>query len=239
MTLSLLIAPLLLLAGADAPKPKLITPAGGVVKVDPAADPVWNEVTADPIQTTLESPAKSRWVIVTAGCKVTPVDDGKRAVFAAAKAGRYLLVVLPEAGEPVLVAVLVGKVDPPPKPDDPPVPPPVPVPVSDLGKRFQAEFDKDAREAAKKRSDLADLVELYRQAGDLAASADVTTTGQLVARVRDASKALGIEGLADLRRAISVELATAMPADEALSAELRTKAKSVFSRIQFALKEVK
>lgn len=230
----MLLSPLLavgLLCMSDAPKPKLIT--GSVVKVDPAADPVWNEVTADPIQTILESPAKSRWVVVTGGCKVTPVDDGKRAAFAAGKSGRYLIVVLPEAGEPILVAVLQGKVDPPPKPDDPVVP------VSDLGKKLQAAFDLDPLPRDKKLPLLALKVELYKQAAALAAAPDVTTTGQLVQRVRDASKALGGDTLTDLRKEISLVLAAAMPTDEPMTATVRDRAAATFTLIQSALKEVK
>ena len=56
--------------------------------------------------------------------------------------------------------------------------------------------------------------------------------------MRDASKALGVEGLADLRRLISVELAGAMPSDEPMTSELRGKAKETFLKIRAALQGV-
>jgi hypothetical protein len=227
----------LFVLGADPvpppPAPKQIV-AAAVDKLDKTVSPPWVEIVADPILTTLAVPAAAKWILVDDGCELRPATDGKTAIFAATKQGRYRLVVIPDAGDPIRVAVVVGKVDPP-----APVPPPVPVPVDPLVKKFQALYDADVRAADKKKSDLADLVELYRQAGDLANSADVTTSGQLVTRVREAAKALGVVGLEDLRRAVSVELATAMPNDVEMTVELRKTARDVFLKIRSALQEVK
>lgn len=220
--------PLLLAAvalGAD-PMPATVT------KAPAPPPPTWAEIPADPLLTVLQSPTASRWVLIDDGCDLRPSADGKSATFAASAPGRYRLLVLPEQGEPQRVSVRVGEA--PPKP-----PEPRPVPTDPFVKRLQTEFDKDTREGSKKLADLKDLIELYRQAADLAASAEVVSTGQLVGRVRDASRALGIEGLADLRRAVSVELAAAMPTDEPMTSELRAKAKDVFLRIRAALQEVK
>lgn len=209
-------------------------PAPVVTKAPAPPAPAWNEMPADPLLTVLQCPDPARWLTVDDGCDLRPAADGKSATFAAALPGRYRLLVVPEKGEPIRVAVVVGKPEPtPPKP-----PEPRPVPTDPLVKKLQTEFDKDAREPAKKTSDLKDLVELYKQAADLAASADVTSTGQLVTRVRDAARAMGVEGLADLRRAISVELVTAMPSDEPMTSELRGKAKETFLRIRAALQGV-
>lgn len=236
MTLALLIAPLLL--GADpAPAPKLVTAA--VAKVDDSGQSPWVEITADPILTTLASPTAAKWVQVDPECRLKPAPDGKTAVFAAPKAGRYRLVVVPEAGEPIRVAVMVGKVDPaPPTPDAPAPPSPVPE-VSVLGKRLQVAFDSDVAPRPDKLRLLADKTELYRQAAVLAAVVEITTTGQLVQRVKDASKALGGDGLSEVRKVVSGELAAAMPTDEPMTVELRAKAAVVFNRIKSALQEVK
>jgi hypothetical protein len=229
------------LASDPAPAPKLIQQSA-VNKVERPAAPPWVEITADPLLTTLQAPSAAKWVQIDEGCDVRPAADGLTAIFAAIKAGRYRLVVIPKDGDPIRVAVLVGKVDPPaPQPPEPgPQPkPPAPPEPSSLGKRFQAEYEKDARQLDKRRMDLADLIELYKQAADLAADTTVTSTGQLVGRVRDASRVLGIDGLADLRRAIAAELIAALPSDEPLTAALRTKAAETFTRIRSALQEVK
>lgn len=225
MNIALLLSALSL--GADAP---------AVTKAPAPPPPAWNEMSADPLLTVLQSPDPAKWLAVDEGCDLRPAADGRSATFAAGTPGRYRLVVVPEKGEPVRVCVVVGK--PEPTPPGPKPPEPRPVPTDPLVKKLQTEFDKDTRAATAKISDLKDLVELYRQAADLAASADVTSTGQLVTRVRDAARAMGIEGLADLRRAVSVELTTAMPTDEPMTAELRAKAKDVFLRIRAALQGV-
>lgn len=236
MTLSLMV--LALTCGSDpAPAPKVIAVAA-VNKVDETGQSPWVEITADPILTTLASPSPAKWVAVDDGYKLKAAADGKSAVFAAPKSGRYKLVVVPEQGDPIRVSVVVGKVDPV-KPDEPVIPPPPAPVVSELGRKFQVAYALDTRDAAAKASDLADLVELYRQAVELAVDPAVTSTGQLVTRVRDAAKALGITGVADLRRAISAELVAAMPADETLTADLRKTAAGAFAKILSALKEVK
>lgn len=239
MTLPLMLLPLILLQN-PAPMPKPIPVVAEVNKGDKLPPAVWTEIPADPILTTLVNATAAKWISVDDNCELRPAADGKSCVFAAAKAGRYRLIVVPETGDIVRVAVIVGKPDPvPPVPPAPtPNPPAPPAPVDPLTAKFQAAFNLDTRDAAKKKTDLLDLVELYTQAAVLANATDVTTTGQLVSRVRDASKALAIAGLDDLRRAVSVELATAMPADVPLTQELRTKAAATFTKIKTALQGV-
>lgn len=235
MLTPLMLIPLLSLAQAPMPRP--IQVVSEVNKGDKLPPAIWTEIPADPILTTLVNPTSAKWISVDDGCELRPASDGKSCVFAAVKAGRYRLIVVPETGDVMRVAIVVGKIDPP-TPPTPPGPTPPPVPADPLTEKFQAAYGKDSRDAAKKKTDLLDLIELYKQAGELASATDVSTTGQLVSRVRDASKALAIAGLEDLRRAISVELATAMPADVALTQDLRTKAAATFTKIKTALQGV-
>lgn len=224
--------PILLLTlalGAD-PAPAAVTKA----PAPPA--PVWVEIQADPLGTRLESASKSTWTVVDSGCAVWPAADGKSAVFVAVAPARYKVLVTSEKGEVTHVAVTVGTPEPtPPKPG--PVDPPVP--QSELGKKLQAAFDADPTPKDKKLAVLALKAELYKQAADLAGSPDVTSTGQLVTRVKDASKALGVDGLPAVRQVIAAVLAEAMPTDEPMTADLRTKAAAAFQRIRSALLEVK
>ena len=236
MTVSLLI--LAMTCGAEpTPAPKAIS-APAVNKVDETGQSPWVEITADPILTTLASPAPSKWVQVDDGYRLKAAADGKTAVFAAPRSGRYRLVVVPEQGDPIRVAVVVGKVDPPPpKPDEPPPPPPPP--VSDLGKRLQAAFDTDPGERADKLKTLGDKVELYKQAAVLAADPAVTSLGALVASVKAAADALHTGKLPGVRKVIRGELSVVFPADAAMTAEVRAKAAITFQLFQSALREVK
>lgn len=242
MTLSLLTTLAAFTCGADpAPAPKLVTNA--VAKVDDNGQTPWVEITADPILTTLGSPTAAKWVQVDDGCKLKPAADGKTAVFAAVKAGRYRLVVVPTEGEPIRVAVVVGgvipPVPPPPGPGPGPDVPPPPPPASELGKKIQAAFDADPGDRAEKLKVLADKIELYKQAAGLAADPAVTSLGALVAAVKAAADTLHTEKLPGVRKAVRAELAAAFPVDAAMTDEIREKAKATFQRIQSALKEVK
>ena len=241
MTFPLMLIPLISLAQTPAPMPRPVNiVVAEVNKGDKLPAPMWTEIPADPILTTLVNPASAKWISVDDGCELRPASDGKSCVFAAAKAGRYRIIVVPDTGDIMRVAVVVGKIDPIPPTPNPPAPnPPVPpVPTDPLTAKFQAAYVLDTRDATTKKKDLLDLVELYTQAATLASAMDVNTTGQLVSRVRDASKALAIAGLDDLRRAVSVELATAMPADVPLTPDLRTKAAATFTKIKTALQGV-
>lgn len=211
------------------------TPSPAVTKADKPPAPVWAEIQADPLLTVLQSPAAARWVAVDAGCELRPAADGKSCVFAAAGPGVYRLLVIAGDADPARVAVRVGDL---PKPPDPPRPP-EPAPTSELGRKFQAAFDADPLPRAERLKVLADTVELYRQAAALATATDVATTGQLVARVREAAKALGLDGLAGLRQEIGRVLSEAMPTDEPMTAAVRERAAKTFNLIRAALQEVK
>lgn len=220
--------PLLLASAAHAT-------AGGVVKLDSPPKPEWQVIQADAGITTLavgDKPAK--WVLVDDGADLSPSADGKTAAFAAAADGHYRLIVVAD-GEVHRVKVVKATSPPQPMP-----PGPDPQPPSDpLVKLLQAAYDADPRQPEPKRKDLLDLAEIYRQAGTLAADPAVATAGQLVARVREAAKALGIVGLADVRKAIGAELQAVLPEDVPLTAETRKRAAEVFARVKAALEQVK
>lgn len=217
--------------------------AGPVVKLDVPAKPDWVTVQADPVLTTLSVGDKpGKWFLLDDSpvAELRPAADGRTATFAATADGQYRLAVV--VGEDVHRVKVVRATKPPepmppnpgPKPPEPPAPP-----VDPLVKLLQDGYDADRRAAADKKSDLLDLIELFRQAGLLAADAKVTTAGQLVSRVAEASKALGITGLVDVRRSLILELQLAFPEDVPLTAEVRAKAVAVFAKLKSALEFVK
>jgi proline dehydrogenase len=125
----------------------------------------------------------------------------------------------------------LGKIDP--KPVPPPVPP---KPADPLAVALRAAFLADT--GATKADQLLTLAELYKQAGDLAGLEAVTTTGQLMERIRQAAAALKIDGLLPCRKLIAAECATALGTDPdgAMTAATREKAKALFLRVHEALK---
>lgn len=200
--------------------------------------PKWSEFKSQPgalLRLTSAQPAT--WTLVDAeGADVESVDGGKRLLFTSAVPGRYRLLAQ-SADETFRVLVVVGNPPAPPQPK-PPEPLPPPKPVDPAQREFQSAYDADTRQLDKKRPDLLDLIELYKQAADLAAKPDVTTTGQLVARIREASRILAIEGLADLRKLISTRLMAAFPNDEPLTDATRKKAAEAFAQIRTLLQGV-
>lgn len=104
---------------------------------------------------------------------------------------------------------------------------------------MQAAYDADPLPKAEKAKILGDKIELYRQAAVLAAAADVTSTGQLVSRVKAAAKALGVDGLTGLQQSIGKVLSEAMPTDEPMTEGVRAKAAKAFLLIRTALQEIR
>jgi hypothetical protein len=214
-----------------APDPR---PAKLAIEEDkrPAPAEQWTEFRARPGQLLRlalgDGAAGAKWTLVdTLGADIEPCAEGKRCTFAAEAEGRFRLIVT--VGETIhRVAVVVAR----PKPPEPPKP------KDELVGKFQAAADKDTRDAAKKKGDLLDLVELYKQAQRMVVSSEITTTAKLVEGLRESTRRLQIDGLTDLRRAIAVELAAAFPTDEQLTDTSRAKAASLFKRIQAALQEV-
>lgn len=202
------------------------------VAADPPPPPAkWTEVKARAGQLVrLTASSAGRWVLVDdAAAAIQPSPDGKSAVFAAGGPGRYRLLVIPPDADPARVVVVVGDAPPPPpKPPDPP-------PEDPLRAKFRAAYNADPGDAAKKDAARKDLAELYRQGAMLTADNTVTTTGELVDRLRRAGQTLAADQLPGTRKAVALELAAAMPADEPLTPDRRKDAAALFSKISDAL----
>lgn len=220
---------------------------GGVVKLDSPAKAEWVVIQADPVQTTLSvgGDVAAQWVLVDEGPQVDlrAAADGKTATFSALADGQYRVLVV--AGKDIhrvkVVRASPNPMPPGPNPPDPgpgPQPPPVP-PADPLVKKFQDAYGLDTRAPEAKKTDLLDLIELYKQAGVLADDKTVATADVLVSRVRDAAKALGLDGLADLRKAIGAELVAVFPESVPMDDAARKKARDVFARIKTNLALVK
>lgn len=126
----------------------------------------------------------------------------------------------------------------PPKPPTPPIPPVPPTPTDPLAKELAALYAADT--SATKIPDRLLLVELYRQASELARSTEVTTTGGLAQRVSVAGAALLPRGRLDgLRRKIAAYLSLELgDEDVPLTDALRIKAGDTYGRISDALKSI-
>lgn len=200
----------------------------GITKADRPVPTPWIEIKADPVLTVLQATEKSRWSLIDSqSADLVPADDGKTAVFAAAVKGRYRVTAVAPTGEVSQVIVIVGDTTPPtpPAPQDP------------LLLKLQAAASLDTR--TDRASDLADLVELYAQAAVLAKDVKIVSLGDLVARVRDASKILVVSGFPDLKRVIAGELSAAFPDDVPLDEATRATAANLFLKLSSALKGVK
>lgn len=130
--------------------------------------------------------------------------------------------------------------DPPAPP--PPEPAPPPKPSDPLTQTLKVAYAADASPAdpAKKAEALKDLIEVYKQAGGLAKSADLGTVTAVIAKVKAAAGLLGLNNgdLVGVRTAIAAELKAAFPADVALDDTGRAKLAAAFGRIHAALSAV-
>ena len=221
--------------------PPVIEIVGASPGVDKGTKPTpaaWKELAADKILTVLVSQIPAKWVLVDdAAAEISPSADGKSCIFSASVPGKYRLLAVGADGDPARIVVTVAGT--PPGPVPPPTPPAPPAPVDPLVLKLQAAFLLDTRAADAKATDLADLIELYRQAAILAADPTVMSTGDLKTRVAMASQKLVINGLADLRKILAAELGSVMPMDVPLSADVRTAAANAFNKLNAALKQVK
>ncbi len=234
MLTTLLLAALAMLPGAA-------TPVG---KADRPAVPPWAEIAADARPTTiLTAPEKSAWLLIDDGADLVPASDGKSATFAAPAKGRYRVLVVPPAGEPMRVVVVVGDAPAPTPPKPPgPVPPeptPTPTPVDPLVGKFAAAFAADTRDAAAKKKDLDALVKLYAKVAAAPDSPATTTVGELVAVFKKLALEFAVLGLAELRKLVAAELASVFTTDAPLDDAGRAKAKALFLRLSAALAAVK
>lgn len=129
----------------------------------------------------------------------------------------------------------LGGVGPAPKPPDPKPP----EPADPLRAKLKAAFDADPAPLDARREQAKDLAALYRQAAMLAADPEVTTSGDLLRRVRDAAGTLvGVDALKDVRRAAGQELGGVLPTDATLTREQRTAVAALFAKLAATLEEV-
>lgn len=137
------------------------------------------------------------------------------------------------------VRVTIGDQPTPPGPKPPePTPPVPPEPVDPLAKDLAAMYRADP--STTKVPDLLLLVELYRQAADLAKSDSVTTLGQLAKQVADAGQTLlPRTRLTALRERIGKYVAGEFgEEDRPLTSEERVKAATVYTRVSKALQQI-
>jgi len=211
--------PLLLLAFAPAlePPPAIKLPAE--VKASPGRLVQLKAETAG---------AVVKWSLTSDDADLVPFPDGKLAVFAAAKPGRYLILAWTAANnEPSDAArcvVVVGDV----KPVD----------------AFTAELRKlyDADTSAEKAARVQQLAALYREAIATADKPEVRTAGQLADRLKAAAAlALPSDALVPLRKRIAEELVHNLPTDseKVLDAKDRKDAAQLFDRLATSLEGLK
>lgn len=205
----------------------LLVAAAGAARADDApALKVPAEVSAKPATITelkTETAGKVvRWVPLTPGLSLRPVDDGRTLLFAGGP-GRYELLAYTAVGDvpsdPARVVILIdGDPGPGPKPPD------------ELRERIAAALAKD--KAAK--ADVAQLAAVYREAARVAADPAVTTSADLMGRVRRVSASLlGPDALPTVRGAAAEELLAAlgMTSDEPLTDRQRKRAGELFTRL--------
>lgn len=124
----------------------------------------------------------------------------------------------------------------PPKPPEPGPKPPEP--TDPLARDLAALYAADT--SFTKMPDALLLIELYRQAAELARSESVTSLGQLSQQVADAGKSLLPRGRLDtIRRRIGEFVAAELgDEDKTLTEEIRVKAGTTYARVAAALKQM-
>ncbi len=194
-----------------------------------------NEAKGQPgriVRLTAETAGKHvRWRLVSDDADLVPFPDGKVALFTAPKAGRYTVLAWTAVGDvpsdAAQCVVVVG---------EPVVPAPADPFTRDLKKLFQDDASTD------KAKHVAQLAALYREAIAYAEKADVTTAGDLAARIRAAASTLiPAESLVGLRKRIAEEIAKELPldGDKPLDAPTRAKAAKLFERLAARLEDLK
>jgi hypothetical protein len=203
------------LAARD-PAPAITLPAE--VKARPA------EITELKAQTAGQ---KVKWVVLTPGLSVRPIDGGKTLLFSG-PTGRYELIAYTAAGDvpsdPARCVVVIEGEAPPPAPDP-------------LRVRLAAALAID--KAAK--ADVLQLAAIYREAAKLVTDPEVSTSKELLSRLRQVSAALiGPGTLPSVRGVVAEELLAVlgMSSEETLTAAQRKKAAELFTRLAALLEEV-
>lgn len=163
------------------------------------------------------------WVPLTPGLSLRPVDDGRTLLFAGGP-GRYELLAYTALGdvpsEPARVLVVI----------EGDAPGPAPKPVDELRRRLAAALEADKPQ----RADVAQLAAVYREAARVAADPAVTTSAELLRRVRAVSASLlGADALPAVRGLAAEELLAAlgMSGDEPLTEAQRKRASALYARL--------
>jgi hypothetical protein len=173
-----------------------------------------------------------KWVVLTPGLSVRPIDDGRTLLFSGAT-GRYELLAYTALGDipsdPARCVIVIGEPKPPqPKP-----------PGDPLRAKLKAAFDADPAPVERKREQAKDLAALYRAAAKLAEDSAIPTSGELLRRVRDAGGNLvGSDALKEVRRVVGHELSALLPTDAPLSDSQRTSAAALFRKLAAILEEL-
>lgn len=179
-----------------------------------------------------------KWVALTPGLSLRPIDGG-RVLLVSGPAGRYELLAYTALGDvpsdPARCVVVIGQPPGPrPNPPEPPQPPGDP-----LRAKLKATFDSDSAPAAAKREQAKDLAALYRAAAKLAQNSATSTSGELLARVREAARTLvGPDALKDVRHVVGDKLAALLPTDAPLSDAQRASAAALFTKLSAILEEL-
>jgi hypothetical protein len=180
-----------------------------------------------------------KWVVLTPGLSVRPIDDG-RVLLVSGPAGRYELLAYTALGDvpsdPARCVVVIGDA---PGPGPGPNPKPPEPPPDSLRVKLKAAFDADPAPSESKREHAKDLAALYCAAAKLAEDASVPTSGELLRRVRDAAGTLiGSDALREVRRVAGNELSALLPTDAPLSPQHRTSAAALFRKLATILEEL-
>lgn len=117
------------------------------------------------------------------------------------------------------------------RPPKPPEPKP-PEPADALKTKLKAAFDADPAQLDARRGHAKDLAALYRQAAKLCADESVTTSGDLLARVKAAASSLvGADALRECRKVVGTELGALLPTDDALTEAQRKTVAALFGKL--------
>ncbi len=168
-----------------------------------------------------------KWALTSDDADLVPFPDGKLAVFAAAKPGRYLVLAWTASGnEPSDAArcvVVVGDAKP------------VDAFATEMQKLFDADVSPDKAQCVRQ------LAEVYRSAKGFAEKPEVRTVGQLAERLKATASALPPDVLIPMRKRIAEEIARTLAADVAkvLDAKERRTAVQLFGHIATTLEGLK
>lgn len=107
-----------------------------------------------------------------------------------------------------------------------------PKPADPLRAKLKAAYDADPADAAKKREQAKDLAALYREAAKLTLDMAVPTSGELLARVKDAAgRMIGPNALVGCRKVKAAELGALLPTDEPLTDAQRKAVAALFGKL--------